>query len=909
MSKMRTWKQIVATTMFIALLTPLILPAHAQESDPVAERLAAMSPEERVGQLFIVTFLGRDPTPESDVARLIVEDKVGGVVLLASNGNVSNEGDTPGDVLRLTNALQGLALSTEGPGVPIFVAVDHEGDGYPYTRITNGLTPLPNPMAIGATWRPDFARRAGEIAGRELSAMGINLLLGPVLDVLNVPRLSGRGDVGIRAFGGDPYWVGRMGRAYIEGVHQGSGGRVAIVAKHFPGHGGSDRLPDDEIATVDKSLQELRRVELAPFFAVTDTSDDPLGLADALMTSHIRYRGFQGNIRQFTRPISFDAEGLLAILALPELFDWRRDGVLVSDALGVLAVKRYFDPDLKTFRHKQIAKEAFLAGNDLLILSEYALTFDWQRQYRNMRQSIAFFQDEYRTNPAFAERVDEAVTRILRLKIKLYPDFSASTVLRDAEDMKVLTDETALVSQIARQAITLIYPSREELSRRIDSLPRLGDDILIFTDVRRSRCFTPGCELFPLIDPLALQETLLRLYGPNGEGRIEESQIQSHTFAQLKAFLTHPPNGELPEERQELSDLLDAAEWIIFAMLDPDLARHPDSDVLRLFLAQAADTYRHAHLVVLAYTAPYYLDTTEVNKLTAYYGIYSKVLPFVKASARVLFGDWTPTGISPVSIEGINYDLVTQLEPDPDQSLSLTQLAPGETVPTAPVRLRVRTARVRDRNDNAVPDGTQVIFEARDATSGQVLTTHTTVTAQGVAEGELELTVAGEVEIVAYCGDAKTASPLHLTLLAPPTPTRLPTVTPAATATATPTPRPTPSPTAPTPTRAASPTPTPTPEPTAEGRWHAGPLELLGALGGLALALTASYPWQGRRIVNLTRRVRWGLVVWIGGLIGYLIFGLIRAEGWPGWPVGLAVAWAGGLVGGFIATRGRRPVP
>lgn len=912
---MRNWKRMAVATICLALLVPTGVPAHAQEGDPVAERLAAMSPEERVGQLFIVTFMGRDAAPGSDVAQLILEAKAGGVVLLASNGNVSNQGDTPGDVQRLTNVLQTLALSPEGAGVPLFIAVDHEGDGYPYTRITNGLTPLPDSMAIGATWQPEFARRAGEIAGRELSALGINLLLGPVLDVLNVPRLSGRGDIGVRAFGGDPYWVGRMGRAYIQGVHQGSDGRVAAVAKHFPGHGGSDRLPDDEVATVDKSLQELRRVELAPFFAVTDAGDDPLGLTDALMTSHIRYRGFQGNIRQFTRPISFDGESLPAILALPEFRDWRHDGVLIADALGVLAIKRYFDPDLKTFRHKQIAKEAFLAGNDLLILSEYALTSDWQSQYHNMRETIAFFQYEYRANQAFAERVDEAVARILRLKIKL-SDFSAGAVLRDAGDLKALAGESALVSQMARQAITLIYPSREELGRRIDGPPRLGDDVLIFTDARQSRCFTPDCEPFPLIDPLALQETLLRLYGPDGEGRIEETQIQSRTFAQLKAFLTQPPNGELPEEMQELAGLLDAAEWIIFATLEPDPARQPDSDALRLFLAQAAGTYRGAHLVVLAYTAPYYLDTTEVNKLTAYYGIYSKVPPFIEASARVLFGDWTPAGASPVSIEGISHDLVTQLEPDPGQPLSLTQLAPGETVPTVPVTLRVRTAKVQDRNGNAVPDGTQVTFEAQDVTSGQVLVTHTTVTVQGVAEGELELTGAGEVEIVAYCGDARTASALRLTLLAPPTVTPQPasTVTSSPAPTVTPSSTPTPSP-PPRPSATPSPTPPSRPVPGA-GTWHAGPLELLGALGGLALALTVSYPWQGRRLTDSTNRMRWGLAVWIGGLVGYLLFGfgLLRPDawgwwGWQTWPVGLVLAWTGGLAGGFMATRGRRPVP
>jgi beta-N-acetylhexosaminidase len=106
-------------------------------------------------------------------------------------------------------------------------------------------------MAIGATWVPDLARQVGFVAGSELSALGINLLLGPSLDVLESPREQG-GDLGVRSFGGDPFWVGEMGKAYISGVHEGSTGRIAVISKHFPGYGSSDRLPEEEVATVRK---------------------------------------------------------------------------------------------------------------------------------------------------------------------------------------------------------------------------------------------------------------------------------------------------------------------------------------------------------------------------------------------------------------------------------------------------------------------------------------------------------------------------------------------------------------------------------------------------------------------------------------------------------------------------------
>ena len=90
------------------------------------------------------------------------------------------------------------------------------------------------------------------------------------------------------------------------------------VAKHFPGRGSADRPSGDEVATVRKSLEQLKQIELAPFFAVTGNSSDAADRADGLLVSHIRYQGFQGNIRATTKPVSFDQQALTQILALPE---------------------------------------------------------------------------------------------------------------------------------------------------------------------------------------------------------------------------------------------------------------------------------------------------------------------------------------------------------------------------------------------------------------------------------------------------------------------------------------------------------------------------------------------------------------------------------------------------------------
>jgi beta-N-acetylhexosaminidase len=72
-----------------------------------------------------------------------------------------------------------------------------------------------------------------------------------------------------------------MGQAFISGIHQGSNNKMVVAAKHFPGFGGSDRLPEEEVATVRSSLEQLKQIDLAPFFAVTGNAPNPESVTDA----------------------------------------------------------------------------------------------------------------------------------------------------------------------------------------------------------------------------------------------------------------------------------------------------------------------------------------------------------------------------------------------------------------------------------------------------------------------------------------------------------------------------------------------------------------------------------------------------------------------------------------------------
>ncbi|HET6820998.1 MAG TPA: glycoside hydrolase family 3 N-terminal domain-containing protein, partial [Anaerolineales bacterium] len=371
--------------MLLLILTLILNPTLAVQAETYFQTsraqavLASMTPEERVGQLFLVTFQGTDTHDQTEIYDLIANYHVGGVVLQAANDNFLPQPDTISSAFQLTAALQRTEANASTASennletddniyVPLFIGISQEGDGAPYDQILSGLTPLPNLMAIGATWRTDLARQVGQVQGSELSALGFNLYLGPSLDVVEMPNPSAQIDLGPRVFGGDPFWVGEMGRAYIAGLHTGSDNRMAVIAKHFPGRGASDRSPEEEVATVRKPLEQLQQVELLPFSAVTD-STQLAELADGLLVSHIRYQGFQGNIRATTRPVSLDTAALTAILDLPEFATWRRNGgLVVSDALGSQAVRDFYAQSGENFLPRSVARDAFQAGNDLLYL-------------------------------------------------------------------------------------------------------------------------------------------------------------------------------------------------------------------------------------------------------------------------------------------------------------------------------------------------------------------------------------------------------------------------------------------------------------------------------------------------------------------------------------------------------------
>ena len=159
-----------------------------------------------------------------------------------------------------------------GPGIALLVAVDQEGG--PVARIRDGVTPVPAARTLGERSTP---KKAGELAAQtaeELLALGINMNLAPVADVVS--------DSGSflyrRSYSGDAEQVAAYVTTVVAGYEDNG---LAAVLKHFPGHGAARGDTHQGAAVAKASRTEFESTHLPPFVAGFEAG------AEAVMVAHI----------------------------------------------------------------------------------------------------------------------------------------------------------------------------------------------------------------------------------------------------------------------------------------------------------------------------------------------------------------------------------------------------------------------------------------------------------------------------------------------------------------------------------------------------------------------------------------------------------------------------------------------
>ncbi len=337
------------------------------ERDLIKEKVEAMSLEEKIGQLVVVGIEGT--TIDETAAGFIKDYNVGGVILFGRN--VEN---TP-QLLKLINSLK----ETNASKIPLFIAVDEEGGRV--SRLPSEFAKLPTAKRIGDGGKEEAAYSIGGVIAGALKAFGYNMDFAPVLDINSNPKNPVIGD---RAFGSEAEIVSEMGAATMRGLTD--KGIVAVV-KHFPGHG--DTAVDSHISlpVVNKTLEELRQLELIPFKAAIEEG------VDSVMVAHIQYS-----------KIDTDAPATLSSKILTELLreEMGFEGVIITDDLTMGAIVGNYDIG-------EAAITSINAGSDILLSCH---------GYENSLRVLEAIKGAVEENRISTERLEESVYRILKLKDK-----------------------------------------------------------------------------------------------------------------------------------------------------------------------------------------------------------------------------------------------------------------------------------------------------------------------------------------------------------------------------------------------------------------------------------------------------------------------------------------------------------
>ena len=328
---------------------------------PLDRLLAAMTTEEKVGQLFLAR------CPDSGAVKDIETYHPGGYILFGRDF----EGETPDSLKQILEQYQAASP------IPLLLAVDEEGGTV--TRVSSNPafreTPFPSPRNLYERGGMEAVLAAETEKFRLLQSLGINVNMAPVCDITTEPGAY----MYRRSIGLSPEETGQYVKDVLSLAEK---YEIGCVLKHFPGYG-NNADTHTGIAVDNRTLEALESRDIVPF------TIGIVGDCDAILMSH-------------TIVTALDAENPASLSPAAHAYLRQMqgfDGVIVTDDLVMAAIAEEYGAG-------EAAVLAVLAGNDLLCSTEY------QIQYPAVLEAVE-------SGRIPTEMLDNAVLRILRWKQKL----------------------------------------------------------------------------------------------------------------------------------------------------------------------------------------------------------------------------------------------------------------------------------------------------------------------------------------------------------------------------------------------------------------------------------------------------------------------------------------------------------
>ncbi len=380
---LRTMKALCFLLLYLAFI-PVSHMVNAQQNYTgdyaqkqlvwVEEKLEGMSMEEKLGQLFMVAaYSNRDAAHKNEIDKLIREHQIGGLIFFQG---------TPEEQVNLTNHFQ---LSAK---VPLLIAIDAE---WGLSMRLKDTPSFPRQLTLGAIQDESLIYDFGKEIARECRRMGIHVNLAPVVDVNNNPNNPVIND---RSFGENKENVARKAISYMQGMEMNG---ILSCAKHFPGHGDTDKDSHHTLPQINHDVERLKDIELYPFREMIKND------VGSIMTAHLAIPALDNS--PLKQPYTENTPSMPASLSKKITTHLLRgemgyEGLVFTDALNMKGVSDHFKPG-------EVDLKALLAGNDILLFSE------------DVAKAIELIKSAVSKGDITEDDINQKVRKILKTKFRL----------------------------------------------------------------------------------------------------------------------------------------------------------------------------------------------------------------------------------------------------------------------------------------------------------------------------------------------------------------------------------------------------------------------------------------------------------------------------------------------------------
>jgi len=275
--------------------------------------------KKEIGQMLMIGFRGIEASENSDIQKVIKDVKVGGVVLFdfdVPSNNYPRNIISPEQTKKLISDIQ------EYSEIPLFTAIDAEGGNINRLKSQYGFLPILSPEKMGADKTLQTTEKQSIELAQELSSLGFNMNLAPVVDVNLNKKNPIIGALG-RSFSSDSEEVVKNAEVFIQNHLNDN---VIPVEKHFPGQGSATQ--DSHLGVVDIT-NVYKQEELIPYQELNNE-----GLLDAVMVGHVINKNIDKNY-----PASMSSAFIGGILRKQIGFT----GVVISDDMQMDAITKNYD--------------------------------------------------------------------------------------------------------------------------------------------------------------------------------------------------------------------------------------------------------------------------------------------------------------------------------------------------------------------------------------------------------------------------------------------------------------------------------------------------------------------------------------------------------------------------------------